>query len=163
MFRSELHSLHHCLQGELSLAVFRRSRRRASSRLLWLPWACPGDSPSPGTIGRIGRFCPPFWPRHRLLRFSFSVSIGLLQSVRWKRIAQNAAEGLQVEATENGFRFPIGVGLVSRELAPESGGMWRPVSVGRCGYPRSSPVPMDRPGAQRGVRSCTHEWQDSTC
>ena len=67
--------LHHLNQMELSLSVFRRPRKRASSRLLWLLWVCPGDSALSAIIGRIdhsGGHSPP--------ETAFSASLSLFPS-----------------------------------------------------------------------------------
>ena len=82
MFCCQVVLLHHCSQVEPSLYVSKRSQPRAPSRLLWLLWACPGDSALLAIIGRIEHFRPRFCPRNRPPGLSFSDSIGLLQSVR---------------------------------------------------------------------------------
>jgi len=53
---SDSHRLYQRCQMEPSLSVFRRSQPRASSRVLWRLWACPGDSALPQGCGRIHLF-----------------------------------------------------------------------------------------------------------
>jgi hypothetical protein len=58
-FRFRFSSLHQCSQVELSFSALRRSRKRASSRVLWRLWGNPGRF---GISERCGRGGPVLTP-----------------------------------------------------------------------------------------------------